>query len=97
MMGGYGRGYGGYNDMMGGGLGGILFFAFGLLILVGIVLLIVWAVRTMSGGHSQSGPGAPPMQMPPQQDEACSIARKRFASGEITKEQYEEICKSLGV
>jgi putative membrane protein len=99
MMGGYGRGYyGGANGMMGGGwLGDILFFAFGLLILAGIVLLVVWAMRTMSGGHSQAGPGAPPTQMPSQQDEACAIARKRFASGEITKEQYEEICKSLGV
>ena len=96
MMGGYGNGY--YGGGGGGGaLGGILFFAFGLLILVGIVLLIVWAVRTM-GGQGHSGPGAGSAHTPQQnQDEACSIARKRFASGEITKEQYEEICKSLGV
>jgi putative membrane protein len=100
MMGGYGGGYGGYGgSMMGGGgwLGEILFFAFGLLILIGIVLLIVWAVRTI-GGQGNSGPGAGPTQTPQQnQDEACSIARKRYASGEITKEEYEEICKALGV
>lgn len=94
-MGYYGRGYEG---MMGGGwFSGLLFFAFAVLILAGIVLLIVWAVRSISGGHGsgqQPGPGG---SAGAAQDEACAIARKRYASGEITKEQYEEICKTLGV
>lgn len=99
MMGGYGNGY--YGGGGGGGLlGGIIFFAFGLLVLVVIVLLIVWAVRTMSGqghDHGHSGPPVAPTQAPPKVDEACTIARTRYASGEISKEQYEEICKTLGV
>jgi putative membrane protein len=101
MMGGYGNGYYGGGGGGGGALGSILFFAFGLLVLVGIVLLIVWMVRMMSAQghdtHSHSGPPAAPTQPPTKTDEACSIARKRYASGEITKEQFEEVCKALGV
>jgi putative membrane protein len=103
MMGGYGRGYYGGNMMGGGWLYEIFFFCFGLLILAGIVLLIVWAVRTMSGGHGTGHAGPPlsgtsgPTKPSASQDEACAIARKRYANGEITKEQYEEICKTLGV
>ena len=96
MMGGYGRGYGGgYNSMMGGGwLGGILFLLFGLLICIGIVMLIVWAVRT-SGGHGASG-ATPHSAGAVGHYEAVAIAKRRLASGEITKEQYEEIVRSLG-
>jgi putative membrane protein len=89
MMGyGQGYGYGGYGNMMGGG--GWLFLLFGLVALAGIVLLVIWAVRAMSGTgqHPHS---------PPRVDDACAIARARFAKGEITREQYEEICKVLGV
>lgn len=60
---------------------------FGLLVLVGIVLLIVWAVRS-SSGHSTG-------QMPAS-DAALDAARRRYATGEITKEQFEEIRKNLG-
>jgi putative membrane protein len=80
-------GYGGYGNMM-GGYGGWLFLLFGLLILAGIVLLVVWAVRSMSGS-GQHHPASPPV------DDACAIAKVRYAKGEITKEQYEEICKTL--
>ena len=89
MMYGPGYGYGCYGNMM-GGFGGWLFLLFGLLVLAGIVLLVVWAVRSM-GGSGQHHPAAPPV------DDACAIARARLAKGEITKEQYEEICRALGV
>jgi putative membrane protein len=88
MMFGNGYGYGGYGNMM-GGWGGWLFGLFGLLVLAGIVLLVVWAVRAMSGS-GQHHPAAPPV------DDACTIAKVRFAKGEITKDQYEEICRTLG-
>ncbi len=99
MMGGYGRGYGydgGYGNMMGGSwFGGAMMLLFGALILVGIVLLVIWAVRSMSGSkHHQPVAGQP--MMPPS-DDACNIAKVRYAKGEITKEQYEELCKTLGV
>ena len=91
--------YGGLNhqNMMGGygWFGAVLVFLFGALVVAAIVLLVIWAVRTASGtGHHQS-PQMPPSQA--QIDEACAIARTRYAKGEITKEQYEEICKALGV
>jgi uncharacterized membrane protein len=89
MMGyGQGYGYGAYGNMM-GGWGGWLFIVFGLMVLAGIALLVVWGVRAMSGSGQHP-------QAPPQADDACAIARARFARGEITKEQYEEICRVLG-
>jgi len=99
---GFNNGYG----MMGGG-GGLLGFAamivIWLVVVAAVVLLIVWLVRTSghhgAGGHV-AGPGAagPGSPQPPAatHDEAVTIARRRFAAGEISKEQFDEIMKSLG-
>ena len=91
---GFGRdyGYGGYGNMM-DGYGGLMFGFFALLVLVGIVVLVIWAVRTMGGSGSHHAPQGPPAVRP--LDDACSIARTRYAKGEITKEQYEEMCSTL--
>lgn len=93
---GYGRGYSaGYGNMMGGGwFGGILMFLFGALILAGIVLLVMWAVRSSSGHGTAGGPPTHPGVVG--HHEAVAIAKKRLASGEITREQYDEIIKALG-
>lgn len=111
MMGGYGHGYGGYGPLASGGSWFIagLVLCFWFFIIVGIVLLVVWAVRASSGhghghaaGHLQGPAGtatqAEVTQLPPAdgQDEAVAIARKRLASGEITPEQYAEIMRHLG-
>jgi len=102
---GYGQGYahgfdGGYGSMMGGGgFGGVLMLLFGALVLVGIVLLVVWAVRA-----SNQHPHGNPALVGPQygvtttagHDEAIEIARRRLAAGEITPEQYTEIARVLG-
>jgi putative membrane protein len=97
MMGGYGRGYGGgYNSVMGGSwFGGMLFLLFGVLILVGIVLLVIWAVRASGGGHGAVG-GVTPPPGAAGHDEAVAIAKRRLASGEIDKAQYEELMRTLG-
>jgi len=93
MMGGYGRGLGYGYDMMGGWLGGLLMLFFGLLVLAGIVLLVVWAIRAATGhAPSATGPAHPGAAG---QDEAIAIAKRRFATGEITKEQYDEIMRAL--
>lgn len=93
MMGNW-RGYG-YGNMMGGDwFSTLLIFLFGALIIAGIVLLVIWAVRA-SGGHGSHG-GATPPTGAVGHDEAVSIAKKRLASGEITKEQYDEIMAALG-
>lgn len=100
--------YDGWN-MMGGGsvLAGILMFVFGLMVLVGIVLLIIWAVRASNGhgghggygGHRYAGgPDNRPGPLPPTgpgADEAIAVARRRFAAGEITQEEFAQIMSSL--
>jgi putative membrane protein len=89
-----GRGYG--YDMMGGygWFGGLIMLLFGVLVIAGIVLLVVWALRT-SGERAGGFAPMPPSGMAGQ-DEAVTIAKRRLASGEITKEQYDEIMRALG-
>lgn len=93
----YGRGVGyGYEGMMGGygWLGGLIIMTIGALVVVGIILLVLWAVKA-SEGRGQTG--VPPIPRGATgHDEAIAIARRRLASGEITCEQYEEIMRSLG-
>jgi len=89
------RGYGyGYSNMMGGGwFGGLLMLFFFLIVLIGFVLLVIWAIRASSGHHMASGPTMHPAEAG--HHEAVAIAKKRLASGEITKEQYDEIIRTL--
>ena len=96
MMRGYGYSYG--PGMMGSDTiwVGLLMLLFWGVILVGAVLLIVWAIRQPHRGAMMPPPGmSGPMTMQ-QHDEAMAIARRRLASGEITKEQFEEIRMTLG-
>lgn len=93
---GYGHGFG-YGNMMGGyGFGGPFEHLLGFLFFVGVVLLVVWAVRA-SHGHGHNAHAI--AQQPPiaaGHDEAVAIAKRRLASGEITAEQYSEIMRTLG-
>jgi putative membrane protein len=63
---------------------GMLFW---LVIVAGIVLLVVWAVRTASGRGTGSVPHGP---------DAIEIVRRRYASGEISREQFEQLKNDLG-
>jgi uncharacterized membrane protein len=96
MMRGWDYGYGGM--MNGWGWGGWLaMLFFGLLVLIGLILLVVWAVRTASGGNTHAGPQQP--NMPTRSDghdEAVALAKRRLASGEITPDEYGEIMTRLG-
>jgi putative membrane protein len=83
--------------MMGGfGLGGMLFggllmLGFWVLVIVGVI----WLVATLARGSSASAPGtntAAPAAGPT----ALDIVKARYAKGEITKEQYEEMRRDLG-
>ncbi len=73
----------GYGMMGAFGLIGLLFNA---LIIVGVVVLIVWAVRRFSG----SGNHASMIQSPRE------ILQARYARGEITREQYQQMLSDLG-
>lgn len=83
----YGSGYG----MMGGGwLGFLLMLLLWAVLIAGVVVLVVWAVRASRHGH------VPPVGgVTGPVDPAIDLARKRLASGEITKEQFDEIMTSL--
>ncbi len=90
--------YGYGNNMMGGGwFGWLLMVFFGLLVLVGVVLLVISVARSMTGHQSPSGQVQHPAPgVAPGHDEAVAIARRRLASGEITKEEYDGIIQALG-
>ena len=82
MMGGgmmHGFGFGGMG-LFGGWIGLIL----NLAILVGIVLLIVWAVKRFTSGNVSSGGQTP-----------RGILQARYARGEITRDQYQQMLSDL--
>jgi putative membrane protein len=59
----------------------------GLLVMVGFVVLIVWAVAAVSrGGQSRE----------PERPTALDILRERYARGEITQQEFEQAKKTLG-
>ncbi|MBK5211360.1 MAG: SHOCT domain-containing protein [Coriobacteriia bacterium] len=86
MMYGYNYDYG--NSMTGSAFPGIFMGIFWLAVVIGIVALVLWSIRHASN-HSHT-------PMPPMVDDACQIARVRYAKGEITKEEYDEVCQRLG-
>jgi putative membrane protein len=86
MMGGgmmHGYGFGGM-----GLLGGWIGLIFNLAILVGIVLLVVWSVKRFTNS-STNGNQASGNQSPRE------ILQARYARGEITRDQYQQILQDL--
>ena len=75
-------GYPGFGMM--GFVGGWIGLLFNLAILVGIVVLIVWAVKRFTKGTS-----TPNVQNPRE------ILQARYARGEITREQYQQMLQDL--
>lgn len=76
------------------GWGGIL----GLSVAAGVVLLVIWAVRSF-GSRSRRGASAEDAGILPARP-AKSVARQaleeRYAKGEVTTEQYQERLSVLG-
>ena len=68
-----------------GVVGGILGVIGMLLFWALIILGIVWLVKAVSRSGSH----------PVEHESALDIARKRYARGEITKEQFEQIKRDL--
>jgi putative membrane protein len=74
--------------MMGGGiLAGLILLIVFVLVVIGIVLAIIWIVR-QNAGSSMSRTS---FSYTPTQEDALDILKRRYASGEISKEQFEEM------
>ncbi len=69
-----------------GMMGGMGFFSifFWILAIVGIILLVVWLSRKI-----------PERQNNMIEESAMNILKKRYALGEISKEEYEEMKKEI--
>jgi putative membrane protein len=87
-------GYGGMGGMMGGfgaqGFGfnpwvAVLSLVFWALIIAGIAILVVWLVRNAGRAGVSIGTSDP----------ALELLKTRYAKGEITKEQFEEMRRTL--
>ncbi|TAK24134.1 MAG: hypothetical protein EPO26_06895 [Chloroflexota bacterium] len=84
MMGGYaGAPAGGGAWGLTYGLGWLSMLASWGAVIVGIVLLTRWLGGSIAGGSRSDG------------ESASQILKRRFAAGEITKEQYEEMRQTL--
>ncbi len=85
---------GGWWPMMGGGMmggwgpgfgwWGLVMMVFWVLFIIGIVLLVAWIVRQLAAGPSVTG-----------RSRALEILQERYARGEITREQYEQMRRDL--
>ncbi|MDO8616664.1 MAG: SHOCT domain-containing protein [Dehalococcoidia bacterium] len=71
--------------MLWGGLMMVLFWG-------GIIALAVWAVQGL--GRRETGAPQPPSVEPPA-GRALDIAKERYARGEMSREQFEEVRRTL--
>lgn len=84
--------------MMGSGAGMGWGWMFGALVMVGVVLLVVLAVRLIGGGVSArpSGPSPGPTSGAPSgPGRAREVLDERYARGELTTEEYQERLRVL--
>lgn len=77
-------GYGGY-----GWIGMIVSLIFAVGLIIGFVFLIVWAVRRMSQNSDSSGNRMVSGQS------AKEIAQMRYARGEISREEYQQLLADI--
>ena len=82
MIGNFGYGaYGNMTDWSGFGLGWIWMLLWWIFIILAIVAVVKWLSDNQSGTKKES-------------NNALDILKERYAKGEITKEQFEEMKKA---
>jgi putative membrane protein len=81
MMGGY---YGNF-----GWIGMIIGLVLMVAVIIGVIVLVVWAVRRMSSNPKNTGIQAPANPTP------RDIVQARYARGEINREEYQRILADL--
>lgn len=86
----HGFGWGGY-----GGVGWILNLIVTLGLLIGVVLLVVWLLRRAPSGSSGTVGTSYPSHGQPTPT-AHEILQARYARGEISRDEYEEMRQDLG-
>jgi uncharacterized membrane protein len=69
-----------------------------LLLVAGVTVLAIWAIRESARPHPVGPPRMPMDQMPtqPGRETPLDILARRFASGEIKAEEYERARDLLG-
>jgi uncharacterized membrane protein len=89
MMGGFGSGFGGFGGL--GLIGMVLNLAITVGLIVGVVLLIAWLWRRVN-----PGPGAPvSVQSTAALASPKEILQIRYARGEITRDQFQQMLADL--
>lgn len=80
--------FGGWNSGF-GWIGMILNLVITLAVIFGMVFLVVWAIRRISSSHGQASS--------PEQGtlSAKEIAQLRYARGEISRDEYQQILSDL--
>ena len=82
MMGGGMMGMHGFGGM--GLFGGWVGLLFNLAIIIGVVFLVVWAVKRFTNGNVSQGVQTP-----------REIVQARYARGEINRDQYQQMLNDL--
>lgn len=78
----------GYGTGLGFGLGGMFWMLGFVLLIVGLVVLVAWAVSRATTHDSGARP-------PVERTEALDILRARFARGEISEAEYTQAASVL--
>ena len=73
----------------GAGLGGSLWMVGVLILFIGIVFLVTWAIHGFGQSADRRTDASP-------RPEPMDILRERFARGEITETEFEQMRRTLG-
>lgn len=83
----WGHGFGGWGWMIFGSLMMLVFWG-------GLIALVVLAVRAFTNSGSQE-PAQARTSSPSSRNDALNILKERYARGEITRAEYEEMLEDL--
>lgn len=98
MMGGGMMGSGGFGSGFGsfGLAGGLIGLLFNVVILIGLVLLVIWAVRKFSGPTNSGWQSNSPQSSAIDRSlSAREILQTRYAKGELTREEYQTMLSDV--
>ena len=79
--------YGGFGGL--GWIGMIIGLVLTVAVIVGVIVLIVWAIRRMNNNPARGGTQSPA------NPSAREIAQARYARGEINRDEYQSIISDL--